>query len=160
MFISPQDMLFCFCCLWSLMFRRHHCSSLKLCVEQGRCETSSPAKQERGFQTELCTTSGATWKGIGNQFSPGVLETLGKNLIPVCVQDPYEAKNFKAGSCSVTDPISLVGVQEVECFFPSFGGTSLTPVESLLRWNDARYSFTFFPASHIPLLFFLKKNKK
>lgn len=115
---------------------------------------------ELGIQTKLCTTSGATWKGIRNGFSPGVLETLGKNLIPVCVQDPCEAKNIKAGSCSMIDPIKLVGVQEVEHFSPSFGGTSLTPVESLLRWNDSRCSFACFLISHIPLLFFEKRKKK
>lgn len=155
-------MLFCFCCLWSLMFRRHHCSFLKLCVwSRGDVRHLHLLwLQEQGTQTKLCTTLGATWKRIRNQLSPDVLETLGKNLIPVCVQDPYEAKNFKAGSCSMPDPISLVGVQEVERFFPSFGGTSLTLVESLLRWNDARCSFACFPASHTPFLFFFNKGKK
>lgn len=47
----------------------------------------------------------------------------------MCVQDSYETKNFKAGSHSMTDPKSLVGVQEAEHFFPNFGGASFTLVK-------------------------------
>lgn len=75
---------------------------------------------------------------------------------------------FRAGSHIMTDPISLVSVQKVECFSHNFGDAFLTLVCTLvcsaeMIWSQQSWArcsfFEYFPTSLISFQFLWEKKK-
>lgn len=166
MFISPQDVLFL-----SLLFVSSGVQETSLLilktvnVEQGGyflhmlwlVGTRHSNWHLHHFRSNLKRNkeTGLSWR-FGN--------TRKESDTSLC-SGSYEAKNFRAGSHIMTDPISLVGVQKVECFFHYFGDASLTLVKTVssdeIIWSQqswARCSFACFPTSPISFQFLWKKN--
>lgn len=166
MFISPQDVLFLFLLSVSSDVQETALLILKrVYVEQGGyflhmlwlvgARHSNWVLHHLRSNLKRNKESGLSWC-FGN---------TGKESDTSVCSGFLRGQNFKAGSHSMTDPISLVGVQGVEHFFPSFGGASLMLAKIVrsheMNWSQeswARCSFACFATSPIPFQFLYKKN--